>query len=193
MLIVLTGPASSGKDTVQQRLLQHYPSLNRVVTLTTRLPRRGEHDGDEYNFISREEFEQKVKDGEFLEYVDFSGDLYGTTKDSLLIADKEGEDLIWRVESSRAANLEEVLPQDLLDKTVVIYLNTHSWDVLEDRMRARGTSEDKIKERLKKDKEDLEKYRGKLENIVFNEQGKIDKTMEQVTKLIDAKKGQVPT
>lgn len=187
MLLVITGPAGSGKDTVQQRLLQHYPNLNRVLTTTTRSPRRGEHNGDDYNFISREEFEQNTKNGEFLEYVDFSGNLYGTKKNDLLIPLKEGEDLVWRIETSRAANL----PQDLLDKAIVIYLNAHNWDVLSDRMRARGTPEDKIKERLQKDREDWEKYRDKFDNVVYNEEGKIDKTMAQIINLIEFKKGHV--
>src|SRR3989338_6465224 len=132
MVIVLTGPASAGKDTILLKLLEKYPNLKRVVTTTSRAPREGELSGKDYNFVSREEFEDMINKEEMLEYVNFSGNYYGTTKSAL----EETGDLIWRVETSRAANVEDVIPENV--QAQVFYIGSPDWKVLENRMRVRG-------------------------------------------------------
>lgn len=183
MLIVLTGPASSGKDTVILKLLERFPNLKRIVTTTSRPQRAGEVDGKDYHFVPREKFEQMIKDGKFLEYVDFFGNSYGTEKEALNPL-FEGQDLIWRVETSRAANVKEVLPHKFWDKTIVIYIDVPDWRVLKERMRKRDVSEEQIQQRLKKDKKDFQKYGSGFENIIYNEEGKLEETMNQIITLI---------
>lgn len=177
MLIILTGPASSGKDTIMQALLQKYPAMKRVISTTTRLKRPGEVQGKDYHFVSREQFNNLIKLGKMLEYVDFFGNLYGTEKKELdpLLRDKS---LIWRVETSRAA---------LQSNALVLYIDVPDWQVLRKRMKHRGMSDEQIEERLGKDKADFEKYGSSFKNIILNEEGRLPQTMERVYQLINSR------
>lgn len=188
MLIVLTGPASSGKDTILAKLLEKYPQMKRVVTTTTRFQRPGEVEGKDYHFVTRSQFEQMIKDGKFIEYVHFFGNLYGTTKKALEPL-TSGKDLIWRVEISRAAQIKELFSQKLGIKTLVLYIDVPDWKILEVRMRKRGTPDDKIKERLEKDKEDFKKYGSKFTNVIYNAEGKLDETVEKIINLVHLEGG----
>lgn len=184
MLIVLTGPASAGKDTILLKLLEIYPNLKRVITTTTRPKRVGETEGKDYHFVTKEKFRQMLKDGEFVEFVDFSDNFYGTTKKELepLL---RGENLIWRVETSRAAKVKEVLPPHLQEKTIVIYIDVPDWEVLKNRMRKRGMSEEEISQRLRQDAQDFRTYRKFFNHIIFNKEGKINSAISQVKRIID--------
>lgn len=184
MLIVLTGPASAGKDTILFKLLETYPNLKRVITATTRPKRPGETEGKDYHFVTKETFEEMIKNGEFLEFVDFSGHFYGTTKKELAPLLK-GENLIWRVETSRAAKVNEVLPPDLQKKTVVIYIDVPDWEILKRRMEKRGMSEEEIANRLREDAADFRKYKSSFNHIIYNQEGKLEETLDQVKKLVD--------
>lgn len=173
MLIVLTGPASTGKDTIVFKLLERFPGFKRVITTTTRPKRPNETEGKDYHFVTRDEFEQMINNGDFMEYVDFFGNLYGTTKQA--IARLKEENLIWRVETSRAAKVKDAL---------VIYIDISDWKILEGRMKRRGMDDEQIQTRLRKDKEDFQKYGSQFKHIVYNEEGKLNETLEQITKLM---------
>ena len=192
MLIVLTGPASSGKDTILLKLLEDFPNLNRIITTTTRTPRQGEINGKDYNFVSRPSFEQMIKNGDFLEYVEFSGDFYGTTKDAFK-AVLEGKDAIWRIKMSRAGRIYEFFTssfsqedaEKLIKETKVIYIDVPNWDILRERLKERGDSDEQIERRLTQDKSDFETYGGSFKNIVMNEEGKLDETLDKIRQIID--------
>lgn len=177
MLIILTGPASSGKDTIMQALLQRNPSLKRVISTTTREKRPREIEGKDYYFVSRELFEQMIKSGKFLEYVDFFGNFYGTTKDELAPL-SAGQNLIWRVEMSRASKVRDGL---------VLYIDVPDWQILRDRMKKRGMSEEQISQRLTQDKSDFAKYGANFKHIIYNEEGRLDETMQQIDTLINSR------
>lgn len=179
MLIILTGPASSGKDTIMQLLLQKYPSLKRVISTTTREKRPGEAEGKDYYFVTRPQFEQMIKAGKFLEYVQFHGNSYGTTKDELAPL-SENRDLIWRVEMSRAAKVKEAL---------VLYIDVLDWQILRNRMKMRGMSEEQISQRLTRDKADFAKYGANFKNIIYNEEGKLEETINRIVEIIKANFG----
>lgn len=174
MLIILTGPASSGKDTIMKDLLQKYPDMGRIISTTTREKRPGEIEGKDYYFVSREQFGKMINDGKFFEYVEFHNNFYGTTKDELAPL-SEGHDLVWRVEMSRAAKAKEAL---------VLYIDAPDWQILKNRMRKRGMSEEEIEERLKKDQADFKKYGSEFKNIIYNEEGKLNETIGQIAKII---------
>jgi len=95
LLIVISGPSGVGKDTLIKRLLEQDANLRYSVSCTTRAPRRGEVDGVDYSFVSRDRFQQLVDEGAFLEHAAYNGNLYGT--------------LIERVERERAAGYDVVL------------------------------------------------------------------------------------
>ncbi len=176
MLIVITGPASSGKDTIMKALLQKYLSMKRVISTTTREKRPGEVEGKDYYFVSRQQFNDLIQSEKMLEFVDFSNNLYGTTKTELDPL-THGKDLIWRVETSRAA---------LQANALVLYIDVPDWQVLRKRMRQRGMSDERIEERLKRDKADFEKYGSYFKNIIFNEEGKLEETINRIIKIIEA-------
>lgn len=176
MLIILTGPASSGKDTIMQALLQKFPAMKRVISTTTREKRPGEIEGKDYYFVTQPQFEQMIKAGKFLEYVQFHNNFYGTTKDELAPL-SQGHDLIWRVEMSRAAKAKDAL---------VLYIDAPDWQILRDRMRKRGMSDEQIEERLSRDKADFVKYGSNFKNIIYNEEGKLEQTMEKIFNLINS-------
>ena len=79
-IFIVSGPAGSGKGTVVKLLAENYDSLNVAISATTRKPRPGEVDGVSYYFISKEEFDKRVGNGEFLEYACYSSNYYGTLK-----------------------------------------------------------------------------------------------------------------
>lgn len=192
MLLVLTGPASSGKDTILFKLLEKYPNLNRIVTTTTRPPRQGEIHGKDYNFVSKPEFEEMIGSGQMLEYVDFSGDLYGTSKDAFKSV-LEGKDGIWRIEMSRAGRISEFFTtsfpsddaQQLIGSTKVIYIDVPNWDILRQRLKIRGDSPEQIERRLSQDKSDFEEYGSNFKHIVINEPGKLDETLDKIGQILE--------
>lgn len=191
MLIVLTGPGSSGKDTIQSKILQKYPNMQRLVTTTSRDKRATEVDSKDYNFISRDEFLNRIKNGDFLEYVEFGGNFYGTTKDAFRPV-LEGKDVVWRIEMSRAGRISEFFTgsfnpdtaEKLLKNTLIIYINVPDWNILKERMRTRGDSNEEIERRLTQDKSDFETYRGSFKHVVMNHPDKLDETTERVANLI---------
>ncbi|KKQ85521.1 MAG: Guanylate kinase [Candidatus Daviesbacteria bacterium GW2011_GWF2_38_7] len=127
-LIVLTGKTTSGKDTVASKLQQKFPNLKKILTTTSRPPRNSETNGIDYDFLSEDKFKQKITEGDFIEHVEYGGNLYGTQK--CQIANNLGHDLIWRIDPSRAGKVREFIKDsfdqsradDLLKRIVVIYL-----------------------------------------------------------------------
>lgn len=193
MLIVITGPGSVGKDAVAAKLLKRHRNFLKVITTTSRTPRLWEKKDRDYRFISTREFEDLINSGNLLEYVFFSGNYYGTTKKAL-DPFLESRDMVWKVETTRGAQIRELFEQhfpqqaaDLFAKTVVVYLNVPSWDILRDRLKKRGMSDEVIGERLDQDRKDWEMYKDKFKNIVVNVPGKLDRAVEEIERLISKK------
>src|SRR5688572_16004324 len=86
VLLVLTGPTGAGKDTVFKKLQEKDPSIIKIITTTSREPRNGESEGNPYYFLTRDEFEKKITEDAFFEWVEFRGELYGTQKKTLMDA-----------------------------------------------------------------------------------------------------------
>lgn len=191
MLLILTGPGSSGKDTIQAKILQKYPNMQRLVTTTSRKIRGGEVNGKDYNFISRDEFLKGIQNGDFLEYVEFGGNFYGTTKGAFRPV-LEGKDMVWRIEMSRAGRISEFFTdsfdpntaEKLLKSTLIIYIDVPDWNILKERMRARGDLDEEIERRIAQDKSDFETYGGSFKNIIMNEPGKLDETVDKIAALL---------
>ncbi len=154
LLIILSGPSGVGKGTVRSYLLKD-PSLNLAfsVSCTTRCPRAGEINGVDYFFISKEEFLDKVNKGEFLEYTDFCGNMYGTLRTYVDKLRDEGKNVLVEIETNGARQvLKNLHKQD----EISIFLTCPSLEELEKRIRGRRSEcECKIKERLEKAKEEL--------------------------------------
>ena len=144
-LIIISGPSGSGKSTICRCLLED-GRFKWSVSATTRKPRPGEVAGREYHFLSREEFEEGIRRGDFIEYAEVSGNLYGTPRAKLLEDLGKGDVLIAEVDVQGGMNLMQAFP-----RAISIFVEPPGLDisVLEERLRKRGKDDETtIKERL---------------------------------------------
>jgi guanylate kinase len=159
-LIVLSGPSGVGKGTVLKGLLhgpRAVPRALRCTTATTRAPRPGEEDGVHYHFLSREQFEERIARGFFLEWARYNENLYGTPGDSVEADLARGCDTILEIEMQGALQVRENAPDAIL-----IFLAPPSWEELERRLRGRATDDAASVERrlatARREMEAVEKY-----------------------------------
>lgn len=133
-LFVVSGPSGAGKGTVLSKVRELRPDLGLTVSATTREPRAGEVDGVSYHFLSEEEFKQRIAQGEFLEWADVHGHLYGTLRkdvDALLAG---GSSLVLEIDVQGALNVRSSYPE-----AVLVFIAPPSMEELERRLRARGS------------------------------------------------------
>lgn len=150
-LFVLSGPSGAGKSVLIQRILTDLSGLRFSVSSTTRSPRPGEIDGVSYHFISREQFQSGIEAGQFLEYAEFSGNMYGTNRHEIEEARKLGQDLLLDIEVQGARQLKE----KGID-AVYIFIIPPSFAELERRLRLRNTEDEvAIQRRLEQAVEDV--------------------------------------
>ena len=144
-VFIISAPSGSGKSTLVARLLASDPGLRFSVSYTTRKPRGNEKPGESYVYISRQEFEERIERGEFLEYAEVFGNLYGTNRKVLDRARREGKDVILDIDVQGARQLKERIPE-----AVSIFILAPSRDILEQRLRLRSEdSEEVIQRRLR--------------------------------------------
>jgi len=132
-LIVLTGPSGVGKGTLLRSLLQRHPELYLSVSATTRAPRSGEVDGQDYFFLTRPKFERMVANGEFLEWAEFAGNLYGTPRAAVEEQITQGQWVILEIELEGARQIRNSFPDAFR-----IFILPPSISELEYRIRNRG-------------------------------------------------------
>ena len=154
IVFVISAPSGSGKSTLVQRLLKDVPRLTFSISYTTRPPRGAERDGESYHFISRNEFEECVARGEFLEHANVFGNHYGTHRSTLEQAHREGKDLVLDIDVQGARQLKKKIPA-----AVSIFILAPSRQILEQRLRARSQdSEAVIQRRLHDAAEEIRNY-----------------------------------
>lgn len=148
-VIVITGPSGVGKGTVIKRLLERFPGLALSVSATTRAPREGEVDGRDYHFLSGEEFEKRLQNGEFLEWAEYAGNRYGTLRSEL---ERDVEGLVLEIEVQGAEQVKEKLPDAFR-----VFLKPPEPSALRDRLERRGSdTHDQIQRRLEEARRELE-------------------------------------
>lgn len=152
LLIILSGPSGVGKGTVRLELMKD-KSLNLFysISMTTRQRREGEVDGREYYFVTREQFEKNIEQGNLLEYAEFVGNYYGTPLDKVEQMRREGKNVLLEIEVSGTM---KVLAK--CKDAISIFLMPPSIHELEERIRGRKTeTEEVIEERLAKARSEL--------------------------------------
>lgn len=193
-LIILTGKTASGKDTIKDLILKSYPNIQRVTTTTSRSKRSGETDEVDYHFITEDQFMDKVNKGEFIEYVEYGGNFYGTTKHELLNK-LNHHDSLWKIDPSRAGEIREFIKSafpiqiaaELMKKVIVIYVTTADEVILE-RLRKRHLSEDEIEKRMNDDQKIWHDFKDKYDFVVENVPGKLTETVQKIIGIIESHK-----
>ncbi|MCS7024085.1 MAG: guanylate kinase [Bryobacteraceae bacterium] len=163
-VFIISAPSGSGKSTLVNRLLSSDPQLLFSISYTTRAPRGNERPGDSYFYISREEFEQRIARGEFLEWAEVFGNYYGTHQSVWERACREGKDLLLDIDVQGAAQLKQKI-QD----AVSIFVLAPSREILESRLRSRSEdSEEVILKRLAEAAVEIRNYH-RYDYIVVND------------------------
>lgn len=152
VLFVFSGPSGVGKGTLKAKLFEEFADrIAYSVSATTRGPREGEVDGKDYFFISRQEFERRVKNNEFLEHAEFAGNCYGTPRAYVEKLLDSGMNVVLEIDVQGALQVMKSMPE-----CVSVFILPPSFEELEHRLRRRGTeTEEKVRERLETAKREL--------------------------------------
>ena len=187
LIVAVSGPSGVGKGTVLARveelLEQSDPgSVGHSISVTTRAPRGTEQDGIEYYFRTNEQFEQMIKEGKIVEYDKFVDNYYGTPSEPLEKMLDEGKDVLFDITIEGSLALERKFGDD----SVTIFILPPSFEVLEERLRGRGTETDeKVLARLASARNEVNRA-GEFEYIVTNDD--VEKAAGEILAIITAEK-----
>ena len=180
-LFVVSSPSGGGKGTIIEHVLERVENLSYSVSYTTRAPRSKEVDGREYFFVSRDTFEEMIAAGEFLEWACVHGNFYGTAKSQILEETAAGSDIILELDVQGAASVRQ-----LLMDSVSVFILPPSYEVLKQRLIARGTdSPEELAIRLRRAPEELREY-SSFDYVIINDE--IERATRQLASIIYAER-----
>ena len=184
-LIIISGPSGSGKGTICSELIKNSDNIIISTSATTRNPRAGEVDGVDYFFITKEDFEEKIKNNEFLEYAKVHHDnYYGTLKDKVLDNINKGIDVILEIDIEGALQINNTMPEGIF-----IFIMPPSMRELKKRLIKRNTeTKEQIIDRFKKAYQEINEV-SKYNYVVIN--GEVDTAVNKVKSIIQAEKCRV--
>jgi len=180
-LVLIMAPTGSGKGLLISHIEGLFPSIARTVSCTTRDKRPSEHEGVDYYYISREEFTTRIEAGKFIEWAEFSGNLYGTLKSELVVRLQKGEVVLCEIELQGVLQLMELIPKG---HRTLIYIEAGDWEILKKRAQARAPiSEEHLQlryerylhEKASKDYADV---------IINNTDGRIEESKRQIVEVM---------
>jgi guanylate kinase len=143
ILLLICGPAGSGKTTLCDQLLEEFPNLHRIVTATTRPAREGEFDGVHYHFFSEDVFKQKLENDEFYEHATVHGRLYGTLKSEVHKHLSSGGDIILNIDVQGAASFRQSAKREtfLAERLVTVFIQPDSLETIRQRLLCRNSDD----------------------------------------------------
>jgi len=183
LLVVLSGPSGAGKDSVRDLLLDWEPSMHRVVTATTRLPRPGEIEGRDYHFITEQVFDDLLNTDGFLEHAFVYDHRNGVPRIEIEDPLAFGRDAIARVDVQGAETLKRLVPQALL-----IFIAPPSVEETARRMQMRGQDTDEQQARRREVANQEMAAAPRFDHVVINETGRLPQTARRVWEIIAAEK-----
>jgi guanylate kinase len=176
-VFVITGPSGVGKGTLIRGLRERLPQLELSVSATTRGPRPGEEDGVDYHFLSREDFDRRVREGDFVEHADYAGRSYGTLRSELESRVKDGVPIVLEIEVQGARQVRAAMPE-----AVQVFIAPPSVEALRTRLVGRGTDDqDEVGRRLAVAESELE-AQPEFAHVVVND--RLEDALEELTGIV---------
>ncbi len=176
---MITGPSGVGKGTLIRGLLERVPELELSVSATTRAPRPGEEDGVDYHFLTPEQFETRVKAGDFVEHANYSGNRYGTLRSDLERRLASGAGVVLEIEVQGARQVRSAMPE-----AVAVFIAPPSRAALRARLVGRGTdSAEQVDERLRTAERELE-AQPEFAHVVVND--RLEQATDELVEIVRA-------
>jgi guanylate kinase len=176
-VFVITGPSGVGKGTLIRGLMERLPELQLSVSATTRAPRAGEVDGVDYHFLTREEFDRRVADREFVEHADYAGRSYGTLRSELEDRLRAGTPVVLEIEVQGARQVRAAMPE-----AVQVFIAPPSLDALRARLIGRGTDDsEEVERRLRVAEQELS-AQPEFAHVVVND--RLEDALEALTAIV---------
>jgi guanylate kinase len=180
-LFVISAPSGSGKTTLVSKLIASFSDLRFSVSYTTRAPRGAERDGVDYHFVTRDEFQEKIRKGELLEWAEVHGNLYGTSKPETEGIRAGGQDILLDIDVQGAAQVRKAAPE-----AVTMFVMPPSFQILVERLRGRKQdSPEVIEARLAGARREIDRYR-EFHYVLVNDD--IEETAELLRSIVLAER-----
>ncbi|HXA53904.1 MAG TPA: guanylate kinase [Solirubrobacteraceae bacterium] len=178
-VFVITGPSGVGKGTLIRGLMERLPRLELSVSATTRPARPGERDGVDYHFLTPEEFERRVRAGEFVEHADYAGRRYGTLRGELEERVRAGVPVVLEIEVQGARQVRAAWPEALQ-----VFIAPPSLEALHTRLVGRGADgPEEVERRLRVAEQEL-RAQSEFAHVVVND--RLDEALEELAAIVGA-------
>lgn len=180
--VLVVGTSGSGKNTLIEHVRPLFPEIVYAKSCVTRAPREGEDSGYRY-FVTREDFETRVKNDEFLEWAEYGGNLYGTLRAEVENPMRDGKVVLKELEVQGVRQIREKMPKEDL---VIVFINAGSWEDVEARIKARApiSAEELLKRRAHYD--DEMSYMKQADIVIENKQGEVERAKKDFESVIRA-------
>jgi guanylate kinase len=176
-VFVITGPSGVGKGTLIRGLMERVPKLELSVSATTRAPRPGEQNGQDYHFLTREEFDRRVAQQDFVEHADYAGRSYGTLRSELEARVHAGVPVVLEIEVQGARQVRAAMPE-----AVQVFIAPPSLPALRTRLIGRGTDDpDEVERRLTVAEQELD-AQPEFAHVVIND--RLDEALDRLTAIV---------
>ncbi len=182
-LVLVVGTSGSGKGVLLKRAKELHSEIVFPVSCTTRAVRPGETEGETYYFVTKEEFDHKISEGEFLEWAEYGGNKYGTLKSEIIPGLEEGKLVLREVEVQGARHIRECIP---VENLTIVYIYAGPWPDLERRIRERAPISDEELEARKLRYEDEQSFKSEATFVVENPDGKFKEADEAFEEIISS-------
>lgn len=180
--IVVFGPTGVGKGTLVSYIKDQFPQILTPKTVATRPMRPGESEGNPYNFVSVEEFNERASRGDFIEWAEYSGNYYGTPLAPIKEGIQNGDLILKELEVQGVRQLLEKLPREDL---FIVYVDGGSWEDLERRIRARAPIEDTEVALRKERFDDEQSSRSLADAVIYNKDGELENAKATFRKIVE--------